>query len=448
MSAGLTQITLYALVCAAMFFSVEAHGDPGAKQDTRPRVIVTTDGEADDQCSMIRYLLYADQFRTKGLIYSSSKHHWAGNESTEAYKWHGTTWIESQLDAYAEVYPSLKNHADFPSPQELQGQVAVGNIVAEGSMDKDTPGSQHIVAELLKPDTDPVWLLAWGGPNTIARALKTIAEQHPEAVAAVSRRARIYLVSEQDTTYRDYIAPNWPEITTLICSASTYGALAYRWDAELPTSLHPYFSAAWLEENLRTGHGPLAAMYIPRKDGAFRSEGDSPSFMHLIDTGLRRAEHHDWGSWGGRFRQIGAVWRSTANPEPHTSPMIPYIGAIQNDFAARADWCIQAVADANHPPKLIVDGPLDRAVPPGERVVLRAEAHPERDGETFTYRWFQDLPSAETPRISLEDGDVEGSVVVPLPDSPGTEVHLVVEAVDDGLPPLTRWQRVVLRITG
>lgn len=41
----------------------------------RPRVIVTTDGEVDDRCSMTRFLFYANEWDVSGLIHSSSKHH-------------------------------------------------------------------------------------------------------------------------------------------------------------------------------------------------------------------------------------------------------------------------------------------------------------------------------------------------------------------------------------
>jgi hypothetical protein len=61
--------------------------DRQSDSDTPPlrkvRTIVTTDGEVDDRCSMIRYLLYCHQFDTQGLIYTSSKYHWKG------FKWSG-----------------------------------------------------------------------------------------------------------------------------------------------------------------------------------------------------------------------------------------------------------------------------------------------------------------------------------------------------------------------
>ena len=72
----------------------------------RTRFIVTTDGEYDDQCSMVRFLLYANEFDIQGLIFSSSKHHWKGTQDTPGYKWLGTEWLEQQLNAYADVFPN------------------------------------------------------------------------------------------------------------------------------------------------------------------------------------------------------------------------------------------------------------------------------------------------------------------------------------------------------
>jgi hypothetical protein len=48
-------------------------------KNTKPRTIVTTDGEVDDQDSFIRLLLYANEFDLVGLIYSSSQWHYTGD---------------------------------------------------------------------------------------------------------------------------------------------------------------------------------------------------------------------------------------------------------------------------------------------------------------------------------------------------------------------------------
>ena len=45
----------------------------------RIRVIVTTDPELDDLNSMLRLVLYSNEIELAGLVYSSSKHHYAGD---------------------------------------------------------------------------------------------------------------------------------------------------------------------------------------------------------------------------------------------------------------------------------------------------------------------------------------------------------------------------------
>ena len=156
----------------------------------KTRVIATTDGEIDDQCSMVRFLLYANEWDIEGIVTSSSQYHWRG------HRWAGDDWIEPYLDAYEKVYPNLVKHdPEYPTPQYLRERNVLGNVDAEGEMDKVTAGSELIVKVLLDESDDrPVWLQAWGGPNTIARALKTIEEHHPDKVKYVAKKIRLIYV--------------------------------------------------------------------------------------------------------------------------------------------------------------------------------------------------------------------------------------------------------------
>ena len=152
----------------------------------KTRVIVTSDGEIDDECSLVRFLLYTNEWDVEGIITSSSQYHWQG------YKWAGDDWAFPYLDAYEKVYPNLIRHdKDYPSPDYLRERTLLGNVKAEGEMDEVTPGSELIVKVLLdETDSRPVWLQAWGGTNTIARALKTIEEKYPEKMKYVERYHR------------------------------------------------------------------------------------------------------------------------------------------------------------------------------------------------------------------------------------------------------------------
>jgi len=203
------------------------------------RVIATTDGEVDDRCSMVRFLMYANEWDIKGLIHSSSKYHWKGDDTAPEHDWEPVAWLDRQIDAYAEVYPKLRQHdAAYPTPEYLRSQVFVGNIPMEGDVRGPTPGSNRIVEVLPDPNESPVWLQAWGGSNTIARALKTIQEGHPDRVEEVKKKAPVYLITEQDNTFKTYIRPKWPGMLVLRSSGPSFGTIAYHWQKVQSEAVH------------------------------------------------------------------------------------------------------------------------------------------------------------------------------------------------------------------
>jgi len=412
----------------------------------KPRVIVTTDGEGDDRCSMNRFLLYAYQWQIEGLIYSSSKHHWKGRGEIEGYKWHNTTWIEDQVDAYEKVYDNLIQHeSDFPTPDYLRSQIFVGNIDLEGEMDAPTAGSDHIAKVLLDDDPEPVWMQAWGGANTIARALKTIEENYPERMAAVSQKAKIFLISEQDETFKDYISKQWPDVETLQ-SSQTFVAIAYRWKEIMSPEVQAYFSPEWLKDNILENHGPLCAMYEPRSDGTFRSEGDSPAFLHMIDVGLRTLEHPSFGGWGGRFERRSDRWRSAPDDEDIYKPILRWAIAFQNDWQAKADWCVKSVGDVNHAPVVKLAHATDLVVSAGNQVSLNASPTQDPDGDELSFRWWHYRePSTYTGEITIEsETSAKATFTMPSDGRAGQNIHVICEVTDQGSPSLTRYQRVIV----
>src|SRR5262245_35354167 len=151
---------------------------------TRPRVIMTTDGEGDDQASMRRLVLYANDFEIEGIIHSSSFLHWAGDPTANppiaaASSWTGTQWAKDIISTgYAQSYPSLvQNDPRYPTPEKLLSAVKPGNIKSSGEMAEDTEGSELIKKALLDDKPGPVYLGAWGGTNTIASALRSIRDE-------------------------------------------------------------------------------------------------------------------------------------------------------------------------------------------------------------------------------------------------------------------------------
>ena len=328
----------------------------------KPRVVVTTDPELDDSNSLIRYLLYSTDFRTEGLVYASSQFHWKGDGTgkrwavpnreyfrfglslcpCESWRWApGERFIDDAVDVYERVYPNLRVHrADYPTPAELRSKIRWGNVEFDGDISKDTPGSDLIRDLLLDDDPEPVYLLAWGGASTIARALKSIQQRHHGTAgwamirAKVSRKAILSLSGDQDDTYATYIHPNWPDIRSLTAGQGGvgvgYGAFVFA-SAENA----PYFSVDWTRENV-SSRGALGAHYRvwgdgkqmvpgdrfdyfglsgqtaaelrakgyvvwlpPRPQGEFLGEGDTFTFFNLIDNGLGAYRDETPGGWAG-----------------------------------------------------------------------------------------------------------------------------------------------------
>jgi hypothetical protein len=411
----------------------------------RPRVIATTDGEIDDRDSMIRFLMYANEWDIEGIIYSSSRFHWLGST------WSGVEWIHSQIDWYSRVYSNLRLHADgYPTPEELRSKVYVGNINNVGEMEVDTPGADQIVRVLLDDRPGPVYLQVWGGTNTVAKALSTIQKQHPGQIDKVNQKAVIFIILDQDETFRKYIEPNWPKIQVL-GSFRQFAVMAYGWRNLMPPEQRVFFERPWMEGNITSHHGPLAGAY-ETSNGAFRSEGDSPSFMHQIDVGLRSLESPSYGGWGGRFVQErpGAtnVWKEAEDDGSIFKPIWRWAAAFQHDWAARADWSVKPYREANHPPVVALSGPVDVDVTPGSVLKLDLGASTDPDGDQLRYSWWQYRePGTFKGEVTIRDAGVGVSQVqIPQDATPGPTIHLIGQVTDSGKPPLTRYTRVIATV--
>lgn len=479
--------TCYSLLILIALFTSCVPSDKDTKPTglIKPRAIVTSDGEIDDECSMVRFLLYANEWDIEGIVTSSSQYHWHG------HRWAGDDWIDPYLDAYQEVYPNLIKHSqDYPTPEYLKSITFLGNVETEGEMDSITPGSQHIVKVLLdESDDQAIWLQAWGGVNTISRALKTIEEEHPEKMEYVANKIRLFLIWEQDSTYQAYIRPHWGKYNIQTIISDQFEAIAYRWKTIQPEEMQPYFEGAWMKENILVNHGPLCSLYKSHTggeegfdDGDFRSEGDSPAFLHTIVTGLRSLESPDWGGWGGRYIWVrentwldpvpvegykypegrwygSSAWGRNTTKEGATSsnneqykeyfkPIWRWSEALQNDFAARADWCVKSYEETNHPPLVKLNHSMDLTSSPGSKIQLSAKGTSDPDGDELAYSWWHYKEAdSYSGSIELLDADKQkASFAVPADAKPGETVHVICEVSDQGSPQLTRYQRIILTV--
>ncbi|MFC4012575.1 DUF1593 domain-containing protein [Nonomuraea purpurea] len=501
-----------ALLCALAPASPATADDArGPGDDERPRVILMHDPELDDQNTLIRYLLYGNEFNTEALIYASSGVHWAGDgkgtkwfvpgrEYTRfglnlcpcaSWRWKpGERFIHEAVDIYERVYPNLRTHAGgYPDPRQLKSRILNGNIEFDGDISKDSPGSDLIKRSLLDNRPGPVYLLTGAGQSTIARALKSIKDQYentpqwPAVYKKVSQKAIIQSFGDQDDAYAKYIEPNWPDIEFRQMATQIWGYGAR--SAVLPEDAG-YLSAAWTKANV-SQVGPFGEFYRvwgdgkqmvpgdifdhfgfsgltseqlramgyvvwtpPQEKGSWISEGDTSIFMNLLDNGLRGHVDASYGGWGGR---------SGSDVDPGGTPSADYastrwFGAAQDDFSARMKWTVTPrYFAANHRPSVKVIGQLDRSVRRGQVVTLVGRtADPDRNA--VTSKWWQytdaDTYPGAVPLTQSSPGRDLTKVQFRVPGDaePGQTIHVVLQSTDDGSPALTSYQRVVLTVTG
>ena len=449
-----TATPLATFMISLVLLSVIAASTTAASE--KPRVIATTDGEVDDRSSMVRFLLYACDYDVAGIVEVNSKFQKNGHSKEH--------WIDEQLKAYEQVLPNLrKHHPDYPSADSLRRVMRIGNenindlYVAPPDMEtKNTAGAQLIIDTLLDDDPRPVHVLSWGGANTTASALWKLKTEYPkEKFEYAASRIRIYCIWYQDGG-GGWIQENIPE---------AYIYEAYKWDnvwdyesydharkpgkvSANPPSIQEFMKPAWLNEHVKSGHGPLGAI-TPQ---SYISEGDTPSFLHLINNGLQADLDYTLGGWGGR-----AAFDNSAQPKHLTDKSLTddgdahkmfwrWVPAAQNDFAARMDWCVKDFGTANHAPVAEIKGSHNREVAPGETVKLSATAT-DPDSNELTYKWWQysDADSAEaTVTIAGSDSLDNASFVVP--NEPGKQVQIILEVTDNGTPTLVGYQRIVCNI--
>ncbi|GAD99396.1 conserved hypothetical protein [Paecilomyces variotii No. 5] len=474
------------------------------------RTVITTDMEQDDLASLIRYLLYTNELDTQGIIYTSSRYHWAGNgngttfflpgrEYTTpqwAWRWTGTRTIQDKvLKAYAEVYPNLNNHDPlYPTPDELLSKVKIGNIHFEGEMDHDTDGSNHIQSLLLDDDPRPLYLQAWGGTNTIGRALKSIEEKYSdsrqwmETKDTVSRKAVILASGFQDETYASYIALNWPQVRVEQLDAG-YKIWAYNCNhgqgnvRGLPTD-NIYFSGDWIKANIETG--PYGRLYRSWLDGQsmpgdpqdifgisataasssfckpldpydFLSEGDSVAFNPLLTTGIQDPTNPSLGGWGGRLIQNSTspnLWTMDKSEKNQAGAEIAdyttkrWVAAIQNDFAARMQWTLTPnYRHANHPPSVqLLNGTIIKASPGSVVKLSGAVSDPDHDKVTMSWWQFFEEDTYSGNVTINEINNSQATVTIPADAKPGQTLSIILQGTDHGYFPLTRYRRIFIRV--
>ncbi len=479
----------------------------------KPRVIVITDiaNEPDDQMSMVRFLVYANEFDVEGLIAATST--WMRDAVRPDV-------IQSLIGTYGQVQPNLLKHAPgFPAPSALAAVVAAGQPgYGMGAVGRDelSAGASLIIHAVNKADDRPLWVVAWGGVNTLAEALLQVrTTRPPAAVAKFVSKLRVYSISDQDDA-GPWIRREFPTLFYIVMPSTPDGDQYYLATWTGISGDHFYrnddgadfttFSEPWVNAYIRT-KGPLGKRYpLP----CCIYEGDTPSFLGLIDNGLASAMSPTYGGWGGRYvwRQFYGeshpMWTQGGDSYPgrdssrdtvvgadgtmHTSDQATiwrWRDAFQHDFAARMAWTVEDVRHANHNPEVVVNGhagkaPIDISAQVGVPVVLDATGTRDPDGDALRFTWVF-YPEAGTgiPARPVFAGGLSpvggggsqstggipsagpgGAEAVPprvtVQDEHGMKAlvmpdiagvsHVILAVEDNGTPSLTSYRRIIFRV--
>jgi len=420
------------------------------RADDRLRVIIETDagGDPDDEQSLVRFLLYVNEWDVQGIIANRPTARDKENRNPQRT---GLGIVQAMLKAYAQCYPNLRLHdRRYPTPDYLWQRTVAG-------YDNVADGVKLIIWAVDDPDPRPVWFCNWGtdkgsATSCLKRALDQVLRERGQAGYA-RFKSRLRLSSaDRFGEHTTVLQPPFPLLVDTL--RPEIGGKRWYHQFSAITATAGGFD---LERDALKGHGPLGAMY-PTNTTHRQKEGDTMTFLYLVPTGMNDPDHPDWGSWAGRYgpsetspgrRYYWAnqqdTWDGTASRE---NTLRRWAADLQNDFRARLDWCVSDFAHANHPPRPGVKGGMRRTVSAGELVALDASDSTDPDGNPLRFHWliYPEPGSFRGAPPQIQDGDwAKAALVAPAVASEQT-IHVILTVSDNGSPPLCRYQRLLLRV--
>lgn len=305
--------------------------------DFPPLDVVMSGGTADqtsdpdDIQSMVRFLLYTNEFDVEGLVVSSATFANIAKKQN----------LLDLINLYDNVDENLRKHdSRYPTADELRAVTFQGRSGTYGKsvsnnigMGKDSEASEAIINIVDKPDPRPVWFSVWGDCSNIAQAIWKV--QNTRSAAELKNflgKIRIYQIAHQDSTI-DWLLGNFPDLFIIYAESTFMGIFGGPND--------PLGNLKWINLNIRQNHGPLGAVYPPLAMGVDGlKEGDTPSFLYLVSAshGMNNPEDPTQESWGGQFVRSGTTNHWVDGPGPLS--ISKWKSKYQEEFAQRIDWML------------------------------------------------------------------------------------------------------------
>jgi hypothetical protein len=416
----------------------------------RLRLIIETDagGDPDDEQSLVRFLLYANEWDIEGIIANRPDARPGENRNTERT---GLGIVQRLVEAYGLCHSNLVQHDPrYPTGEQLRKVTVAGYNNADDAV-------KLIIAAIDRPDPRPVWYSDWGtdngaATNNMKRALdRVLRERGPERYATFKKKLRL-------TSYDMY-----GDHTTKIEPPFVLWVNTFQPELDRRRWYHRFSALTAkagdfdLARDVLIGHGPLGALY-PTNTTHWQKEGDTTTFLYLVPTGMNDPYQPGWGSWAGRYgtnehfpgkpyywaKEFDA-WNGKTNRD---NTLARWAAHLQNDFKARMDWCVRSRGEANHPPVVRVQGPTTRTVRPGERVTLNAGGSTDPDNHPLEFEWivYPEAGNYRGPEVRIENARSATATLQTPEVTTEQQLHVIAIVTDKGEPPLTRYARVVLTI--
>ncbi len=440
-------------------FAIAYSAQSSAAPPERLRIVIETDagGDPDDEQSLVRFLLYANEWDVQGIIASRPAARDGENKNPERT---GLGIVRAHLRAYAECFPNLRLHDPrFPDPKTLFERTAPGYPTNGGDGDE---GVRLLLAAVDVPDERPIWFCNWGtddasAESSLKRALDLVRQTRgPEAYAKFKSRFRLSSADKfgAHTTSIDPPFALWVDTFRPPMDGKRW---YHRFSALTATA-----GGFDVNRDVRTGHGLLGALY-PLNTTHPQKEGDSMTFLYLIPTGMNDPQHPTWGSWAGRYgpnpdfpgrsffwaNQLDA-WQGKTNRD---NTLARWAIALQHDFAARLDWCIaDDFKKANHRPIAVLNvdhttNILELSAKSGDTVQLSSAGSSDPDGNAITPTWIIYTEAGSfhgAVNLSAQTGQTT-SFIAPAVKHAAT-IHIILQLEDNGRPSLFAYRRAIISI--
>lgn len=442
-------------------------GEKNNSHNLKPRIVVLTDvstWETDDSESLVRLLVHADMFEIEGIIYTTG---WSLEETHEDF----FQLIHEAIDAYEKDLPNLMKRSNqvgfnqdalhqtigyWPSPEYLRQCTVFGSKqrgIDKIGKDNISDGSNLIIKLADENDERPLWILLWGGGNTLAQSIWQVQQERSEnELKNFLHKVPTYAITDQDRSYKGGTPYN---ISSHQWMRSEFEKdLLFLWDECAWRYQNGTGKNNWDEYAIHIqNHGNLGKVYPKYKFGV---EGDTPSFLYVMPNGLNNPLVPGQVSWGGYFEWGICPDDSTFAYTNHNGKANEicnkyenyFYSATFNNFAARMDWAAEGKGNRN--PIIVINGnevfsPIQIEKKQGEPVTLDASKTFDPENDQLKFKWWIMREAGtyqEQLSIANENSD---KITFDIPsDSAGDTIHIICEVADNGEPKLTSYRLIII----